>query len=250
MRNTAWLSLIVLAIGGLTGCGNASLHEMNSQPTSATQLATSSIVTRKSELGVTEEAVQAAYKKSQPESSAYQIGPRDVLNITVYKVPEFSKVVQVDDAGAITLPLIGPLPASGKSTYELKTELTSVLKAEFLVDPRVTIAVKEHHSQRVTIDGAFRKPGVYPLKGRQTLQQLIVTAGGLTEDAENTVLVFRNVNDKRQAARFDISLIRDGSAKDPELRAGDVIVANNSALMKGYRSLMKALPLIGLFALI
>ena len=63
------------------------------------------------------------------------------------------------------------------------------------------------------------------------------------------MVVVRTVNGKRAAARFDITNIRDGSAQDPQLQAGDIAIAGTSALKEGL-NFLKGIPLTSAFALL
>lgn len=183
---------------------------------------------------------------STPGNSAYKIGPLDVLEVSVFKVPDLSKTVQVADSGTVNLPLVGEIPAAGLTAQQVEHDLTKKLGAKYLQNPQVTVFVKEYNSQRVTIEGAVKKPGVYPIRGQSTLLQMIATAEGVTEVAENEVAIFREVDGKRQAAKFNLPDLRSGQSPDPVLQKGDTIVINDSALAKGYQNLLKALP-IGTF---
>jgi polysaccharide export outer membrane protein len=184
---------------------------------------------------------------SDPSSAAYKIGPLDVLEITVFRVPELSKTVQVAATGTINLPLIGEVPAAGQTAQAVEHDLTKRLGAKFLQSPQVNVNIREYNSQRVTIDGAVKKPGVYPIRGGTTLLQLIATAEGLTDTAQEEIAVFRKTDDKRLAAKFDIEEIRSGRAKDPEILEGDLIVVSDSALKTTYQGLLKALPVTSIF---
>jgi polysaccharide export outer membrane protein len=200
-------------------------------------------------------AVQVAQNGDGPlplgaGNSAYKIGPMDVLQITVFKVPELSQSVQVADTGTVNLPLVGEIPAAGKTAQEIERDLTSRLGAQYLKNPQVTVFVKEYNSQRVTITGDVKKPGVYPLTGRMTLLQVVAIAGGFEASTNWTVLVLRQTNGKQAAAKFDVSQIEAGRANDPTLQAGDVLVAGSSAFKKGYGAILKALPIAGLFAIL
>lgn len=182
--------------------------------------------------------------------SAYKIGPQDVLDISVFKVAELSKTVQVADTGTINLPLVGEVPAAGRTAQDVERELTKQLGAKYLQSPQVTVFVKEYNSQRVTIEGAVKKPGVYPIRGRSTLLQVIATAEGLTEVAESEVVVFREVNGARTAARFDLQNIRSGKAQDPQLMQGDTIVVATSAMATSFQNFLKIVPLGSFIALL
>ena len=178
----------------------------------------------------------------------YRIGPSDVLQIVVFKVPELSQTVQVADTGTINLPLVGETSVAGKTTRDIERDLTARLGAQYLNNPQVTVYVKEYNSQKVTITGDVKKPGVYPLTGKTTLLQMVAIAGGFEETTDWTVLVLRNSKGKRAAAKFDVNQIQEGRAEDPALQSGDVLVAGSSAIKKGYNAILKALPVAGLFA--
>jgi polysaccharide export outer membrane protein len=91
---------------------------------------------------------------------------------------------------------------------------------------------------------------VHALKGKTTLLQLVAMSGGLDGGAsDSTVVVFRNTDGKRYAARFDVDDIRKGQAQDPVILPGDVVVANSSALKSAWGDFLKALP-VASFALL
>jgi polysaccharide biosynthesis/export protein len=187
---------------------------------------------------------------SDPSSNAYKIGPRDVLEVTVFKVPELSKVVQVSEDGTISYALVGEVPAGGRTARQVEQELTKRLGAKYLQNPQISVFVKEFNSQRVTIDGAVKKPGVYPIAGGMSLLQATATAGGFEATADETVLLFRQKDGKRFAAKFDVSRIRAGREQDTQLEAGDVIIAPTSDIKEGMNTLFKFLPLATLVPLL
>jgi polysaccharide export outer membrane protein len=187
---------------------------------------------------------------SDPSSSAYKIGPLDVLEVSVFKVPDLSRTVQVADSGTINLPLVGEVPAAGRTAQDIEHDLTKRLGAKYLQSPQVNIYVKEYNSQRVTIEGSVKKPGVYPIRGGTTLLQLIATAEGFTDTAESEIAVVRNVDGKRTAAKFDIGEIRTGTSKDPQLVQGDVVIVSDSVVKSAYQNLLKAIPLASIAPLL
>jgi polysaccharide biosynthesis/export protein len=181
-------------------------------------------------------------------NSGYVVGPLDVLEISVFKVPELSKSVQVANTGTINLPLVGEVAAAGKTAAEIEKDLTQQLGAKYLKSPQVTVYVKEHNSQRVTVEGAVRKPGVYPIRGTLSLLQLIATAEGLDKDLySKDVTVFRTVDGQRTPQVFDIDAIREGKVDDPPLRQGDLVVVDTSAGKTAFQNTIRILP--GLAAL-
>lgn len=185
-----------------------------------------------------------------PGNSAYKIGPLDVLDVSVFKVPDLSKTVQVADTGTINLPLVGEVVAAGRTAQEVERDLTKQLGAKYLQSPQVTVFVKEYNSQRVTIEGAVKKPGVYPIRGRTTLLQVIAQAEGTTDLAEDQIVVFREDGGKRQAAKFDMKAIRAGNADDPIVQKGDTVVVGTSSFAYGYQQLLKALPIGSFLAIL
>src|SRR6476661_11060827 len=97
--------------------------------------------------------------------------------------------------------------------------------ARDLQNPQVSIFVKEFSSQRVTVGGAVKKPGIFPLTTRLTLLQAVALSEGLGDTAsQQNVIVFRTVKGRRQIARFDLAEIQKGSTPDPEIMGEDVIV--------------------------
>jgi polysaccharide biosynthesis/export protein len=191
---------------------------------------------------------QVSDRTTAAAPGAYRIGVSDVLDISVFKAPELSTSVQVAETGSINLPLLGEVPAAGKTTQQLERELTAQLGAKYLQNPQVRVLVKENNSQHVTIQGAVKSPGVYPLKSRTTLFELVAMAGGLQDNSDSTVLVVRTSNGKRSAAKFDVSAIEKGRADDPTVQSGDMVVAGKSAIKTGFNAVLKALPLAGVFA--
>jgi polysaccharide export outer membrane protein len=187
---------------------------------------------------------------AKPGSSGYKIGPLDMVEFSVFKVPELTRLVQVSETGAMNLPLVGEVQAAGKTAQELEQALTRELKDKYLQSPQVTILVKEYNSQRVTVEGAVRAPGVYPLRGKTSLLQVIATAKGLDTASDTTVVVFRHTEGKRMAARFDVGQIRSGSATDPPILSGDVIVAPTSTSRAAFDMILKSLPIATVFALL
>lgn len=185
-----------------------------------------------------------------PGSNAYKVGPQDVLEISVFKVPELSKSVQVADSGTINLALIGDIEAAGRTAQDIERDMARRLGAKYLRNPQVTVFVKEYNSQRITVEGAVKKPGVFPYRGRSTLLQAIAMAEGLDPVSDTNVIVFRMVNGKRAAAKFDIGEIRNGAAQDPPIESGDVVVVSTSAVKETFTTILKALPLASVFALL
>ncbi len=251
----ALLMLLILAwAGALSGCGGSlnnefELMQKEQKTGSGLALAPGADADGKAAVRLPRSA-DALTSAGTPGSTAYKIGPADVLDISVFKVPELARTVLVDDIGTINLALLGDVAVAGKTARELERELAKKLGAKYLQSPQVTVSIKEYNSQRVTIEGAIKTPGVHALKGKTSLLQLVAMSGGLdSATSDSTVVVFRNTDGKRYAARFDLDAIKKGEAQDPAILPGDVVVANSSALKAAWGDFLKALP-IASFALL
>jgi polysaccharide export outer membrane protein len=194
------------------------------------------------------QSVGAFVAASTPGNTAYKIGAQDVLEIVVFKVPELTRSVQVADAGTINLPLVGEVPAAGKTAQQLERDLTAKLGATYLKAPQVSVYVKEFNSQRVTVEGAVRRPGVYPIRGKNSLLQFVAVAEGVERDtASGMVMVFRTGDGQRVASEFDLDAIREGRASDPAIQDGDIIVVPTSAAKVVFSSFLRVTPAIAAF---
>ena len=180
---------------------------------------------------------------SDPDSKSYKIGPRDTLEVTVFQAPELTKAIQVSEVGTINFPLLGELEVAGKSAREVELDLKKKLGSKYLQNPQISVFVKDHFSQRITMEGAFAKPGIYQVEGGKSLLQAVAEAGGFTDNASKEVLLFRKVDGKRLAGNFDVSAIRAGRAEDPPLEAGDVLIAPTSDIKDGLTWVGRLLPL-------
>ena len=112
--------------------------------------------------------------------SSYIIGPMDILEIEVWREPDFSRQVLVRPDGKITFPLIGDVQASGMNTLGLKAVLTEELIG-FVDNPEVTVIVVESRSKNFYIIGKVNRPGTYPLSPNMTVLQALSVAGGFAQ---------------------------------------------------------------------
>ncbi len=128
----------------------------------------------------------------------YHIGAQDLLEISVFGVPDLNRTVRVNSNGQISLPLIGGMHAGGKTIPELEQSVGEMLSKSYLQNPQVTVFVKEFTSQRITLEGSVKTPGIYPITGKTTLIQAIAIAGGLDPLADlSGVVLFRHVEGKK-----------------------------------------------------
>lgn len=126
----------------------------------------------------------------QPDRNnpSLQLGVGDLVELTVYDVPELTTKTRISSTGDIYCALIGPTHVAGLTTEEAARLIESRLSA-FLKDPYVSVFVTEYASQGASVLGEVSRPGVYPVLGEQHLYDLISAAGGLTEKAGHSITV-------------------------------------------------------------
>jgi polysaccharide biosynthesis/export protein len=169
-----------------------------------------------------EERAQPTGAEAQ-QPLAYTIGPADVLQVSVWKEPELSREATVRLDGVVTIPLLGDIPAAGKTPTELADDISKKL-AKFIEKPRVSVGIAQANSSRIYIIGQMVRSGEFPLSRRMTVLQGLALAGGFKEFAktESIVIVRQDlavipVNYKRIADGKDMS-------QNVALTAGDTIV--------------------------
>ena len=178
----------------------------------------------------------------------YRVGAQDLLQISVFGVQELSHQARVNSNGMINVPLIGSVMAGGKTVPELEKELAELYADGYLQNPQVTIFIEEYTSQRVTMEGAFEKPGIYPLTGRTSLLQAVAMAGGTDEFADlDAVVVFRTIEGQRMAAAYDLQMVRRGELADPQIYGDDIVVIERSGSKSAFREFLRSVPALGLF---
>ena len=184
-----------------------------------------------------------------PAAADYRIGAQDVLDVNVFGIEELKREVQVDSGGKVVLPLVGQMQAGGKTPGEFSGELETALKAKYMKNPQVIVTVKNAQSQRVTIDGAVNKPGVYPLSGPTTLLQAVALAKGPDPKLANPkrVAVFRTVQGARHSAFYDLTQIRSGKSGDPLIYGNDIVVVDTSSGSRFIQNFQGLFPILGLF---
>lgn len=156
----------------------------------------------------------------------YRVGPGDLLNIEVFMVKELSHSTRVNSKGYISLPLAGAIPVTGLTVEQVEREIERRLAKDYLKDPHVSVFVKEYESQKVTVNGWVKNPGIYPLKGRTTLLQAISMADGLVKLSDATeIVVFRTIPDKGTVGyKINLEDVQAGNVADPTLQADDIVV--------------------------
>jgi polysaccharide export outer membrane protein len=149
------------------------------------------------EEGAGEEAQAPAAETAPPRAVGdYEIGPDDILKVTVYGNDDLTQTVLVQADGTFTFPLIGRVKADGLTTKELGQKIATLLARGYIRNPQVTVVVQEFRSKTVFVVGEVARPGSYPLTGqRMTLVEVLARAGPMTVNAGAEVIVVRPAPD-------------------------------------------------------
>jgi polysaccharide export outer membrane protein len=139
--------------------------------------------------------VHLAGAQDVPNPTSYRIGPKDLIDIKVFEVPELNVERRVTDEGTISLPLVGDVPAAGLTDDELADRLKVLLESKYVQRASVSVQVKEFRSKPITLMGAVRQPGNLAFSGRWTLLEAISAAGGLADNHGDMVYVVRRAAD-------------------------------------------------------
>lgn len=183
---------------------------------------------------------QAAADQPKPEpqpvqvfgtGKEYRVGANDLLDFEILNLENGKRTVRVNTTGFVSLPLIGAVAVAGLTQQEIEAQVAALYGEKYLQDPQVSVFIREYTTERITVDGAVAKPGIYPLVGQMTLLRALALAGGFGQIANpSEVKVFRRGdNGERQIATFDVDKIRSGKNEDPPLRGDDLIVVQRNA---------------------
>ncbi len=163
---------------------------------------------------------------SLSDRNAYRIGAGDVLEITTWKEPDFSKEVMVRLDGFITFPLLDDIAAAGLTPMEVKAVLSEKL-SQFVEGPQITVSVKNPASKKFYILGEVARTGEYPLYTELTVLQAFALAGGFTEWAsKKEILLLRKEMGQDRVFRINYKEIvgTEDLSSNIKIQAHDTIV--------------------------
>lgn len=174
----------------------------------------------------------------------YRLGPLDTLTVKVFNESDLSIEEQaIDQSGRFSMPLVGFVQATGRTAEDIQREITAKLNLRYLRDAQVSVAVVKAINYTFTVDGEVKKPGVYQIPGRITLLQAVAFGEGLSRDAKlEDVVIIRQMNGQRYAARFDLGDIQTGRFPDPEIKQSDVVIVGLSRASRLFSTLVAVLP--------
>jgi protein involved in polysaccharide export with SLBB domain len=151
----------------------------------------------------------------------YVVGRGDVLAVEVFDVPELSREARVSQTGTIGIPLVPVrLHVVGLTEMQIQQKIAEVLAANGLVSrPQVMVSVKEKKSKPIAVVGAVARPMVYQADRPVSLIELLAEAGGINNDAGDTVIVTR--------AEAIGASATSAAAEPPEIAPDEAIPATN-----------------------
>lgn len=161
----------------------------------------------------------------KPKDTDYRIGPGDIIEISVWKNPDLTRTVAVLPDGQISFPLLGPLPAAGKTVSELSASLRKRLN-RYAPDVDLSVIVAQVNSMMIYVIGKVQKPGRYALNTNVTVMQALAIAGGLNPFAKpGDIKIFREGHSDKYL-RFDYDQVSKGKQfkQNILLRRGDLVV--------------------------
>jgi polysaccharide biosynthesis/export protein len=161
-------------------------------------------------------------------SGEYEIGPEDLLEISVWKEKDLQKEVLVRPDGWLSFPLVGDIEANGKNTKRIEQEIRERLR-KYIPDPVVTVTVKKVAGYKVFVIGKVNKQGEYVVGRYVDVVQALSLAGGLTPFAdEGGIRIIRKEkgDGSEKVFRFDYRQVKKGKGLEQNifLKSGDVIV--------------------------
>jgi len=227
------LGLLLILGGMLVSCASAPVSEGAGAPPALRKEFDPSIQIKE----MNEKLMRSGLLSKQTSDQDYKIGPDDLLEISVNEDEKFSKTVKVSSQGNIKLPYLGILKVNGLSALKLEKEIENLLGEQYIYDPHVTVVIKEHRNQRISVMGAVVKPGTYDFTGQSTVSDVLVMTGGLREDAGPFLFLLRpsgtgipkpeDKSDAQKLRTFVISLedllINGETSSNLAVMHGDVI---------------------------
>jgi polysaccharide export outer membrane protein len=179
-----------------------------------------------------------ANQSSPPQSphllanSNVKLGVGDLIEITVFGVPDLSTKTRVSGSGDVYLPLIDYVHVADLTTDEAQELIQKRLEdGAFVRGPHVSIYVDESASQAITLLGEVLKPGPYPAIGERHLYDLISAAGGLTDKAGRTVTIeHRGDPEQKEVVQLSQNLA-DDTKNNVEVFPGDMIIVSKAGIV-------------------
>jgi len=172
-----------------------------------------------------------AAKDTADETATVKLGSGDLIEVSVYNVPELTTKARVSNAGDVYLPLIDYVHVEGLSQEEAQTVIEKRLAdGGFVRNPHVTIFVDEAASQGVTVLGEVARPGIYPDVADHKLYEVISEAGGFLGSASRKIAIIRRT--QPEPIRIDLPRnLADDLSGNVEILPGDTITVPRAPII-------------------
>lgn len=168
---------------------------------------------------------------SEP-ADRYEIGPGDGLSVRLFYTSELDEDVIVRPDGRISLPLVGEVPAAGRTPEELSAEIRGRYDT-YLENPDVVVIVRSFASQRAYVGGEVKVPSMVMIDGRTSVVDAVFATGGALDTAAlSSVVLIRRGPNGREAYRVDLTDVLAGMGESPVLRPYDVVYVPKSFIAK------------------
>ena len=126
-------------------------------------------------------AAPVAYAEPVRYDTSYHLDAGDKLRVVVYGQEGLTNTYAIDAGGSITLPLIGSVPARGRTPAGLAAEIAAKLRGGFIRDPSVAVEIEAYRP--FFILGEVAAPGQYPYVPNMTVESAVAIAGGFSPRA-------------------------------------------------------------------
>jgi polysaccharide biosynthesis/export protein len=169
---------------------------------------------------------EAQATAAQVVEDKYQLGPEDVIEISVWKEPDLTKQITISPDGKISYPLVGDVQIAGKTVKQVREEIGKRLE-KFVTDAQVTVILLKTQYYKIYVMGKVNKPGEFLVGRPANVMQALAMAGGLTPFASpSKIVILRRVSGIEQTLPFDYKSVSRGDFLEQNitLLPGDVVV--------------------------
>ena len=167
--------------------------------------------------------------------ASYRVQVNDVLEFLFYKNTELNQTRTVGPDGEVSLQLVGRVRVGGRTTNEIAEELTTRYSKD-LVEPQVTVAIKEFSGLKVYVGGEVNTPGIQVYRGGLSALQAIVAAGGFKNTASlgSVILIRKGEGGRPVGSQVDLSRVLKHAEfeRDIALAPSDIVFVPRSGVAK------------------
>jgi len=163
-------------------------------------------------------AVSALENDAVTDISEYRLGTGDKIRIQVYNEDDLYLEARVDDGGIISYPFLGTLKVVGLTPVQIEDVITSRLKGDYLVNPKVSVDIIEY--RQFYVNGEVQSPGGFPFQPGITVRKAISVAGGFKERAsKEKIFIIRESSPDKKPVKVEL---------DDKVSPGDIITVEES----------------------